>query len=56
MRFLINLVGSDRVVIGTDNFAIMDVEWPNAMVERMNLPAADCDKILWGNAARLLRL
>jgi aminocarboxymuconate-semialdehyde decarboxylase len=56
MRFLINLVGSDRVVIGTDNFAIMDVEWPNAMVEQMNLPAADRDRILWGNAARLLRL
>jgi aminocarboxymuconate-semialdehyde decarboxylase len=56
MRFLINLVGSDRVVIGTDNFAIMDVEWPNALVEQMNLPTADRDKILWGNAARLLRL
>jgi len=56
MRFLINLVGSDRVVIGTDNFAIMDVEWPNAMVEQMNLPAADRDRILRGNAARLLRL
>jgi len=56
MVFLINLVGADRVVIGTDNFATMDVEWPNAMVEQMDLPAEDRDRILWGNAARLLRL
>jgi predicted TIM-barrel fold metal-dependent hydrolase len=44
------------VVIGTDNFAIMDVEWPNVLVEKLNLPAADLDRILWGNAAKLLRL
>jgi predicted TIM-barrel fold metal-dependent hydrolase len=56
LRFLINLVGSDRVVIGTDNFATMDVEEPNALVQRMHLPTADRDRILRGNAARLLRL
>lgn len=56
LRFLINLVGADRVVIGTDNFAIMDVEYPNALVEQLKLPAADRDKILSGNAAKLLRL
>jgi aminocarboxymuconate-semialdehyde decarboxylase len=56
LQFLINLVGSDRVVIGTDNFATMDVEEPNALVERIQLPAADRDRILRGNAARLLRL
>jgi aminocarboxymuconate-semialdehyde decarboxylase len=56
LRFLIGLVGSDRVVIGTDNFALMDVESPNGLVERLNLPAADRDRILKDNAARLLRL
>lgn len=56
LRFLINLVGSDRVVIGTDNFAIMDVEYPNALVEQLNLPAEDRHRILRGNAARLFRL
>jgi aminocarboxymuconate-semialdehyde decarboxylase len=56
LRLLINLVGSDRVVIGTDNFAIMDVEWPNALVEKLNLQAEDRNRILWGNAARLLCL
>ena len=56
LRFLINLAGPDRVVIGTDNFAIMDVEYPNALVEQLKLPPADRERILRGNAARLLRL
>jgi|SRR5690242_802857 aminocarboxymuconate-semialdehyde decarboxylase len=56
LRFLIDLVGSDRVVIGTDNFALMDVESPNGLVEQLKLSAADGDLILKGNAARLLRL
>jgi aminocarboxymuconate-semialdehyde decarboxylase len=56
LRFLIDKVGSDRVVIGTDNYAIMDVEYPNALVEQLKLPAADHDRILRGNAMRLLHL
>lgn len=56
LRFMIDLVGSDRVVIGTDNYAKMDVEQPNALVEQLQLPAADRERILRGNAARLLRL
>jgi aminocarboxymuconate-semialdehyde decarboxylase len=56
LRFLITLVGSDRVLIGTDDYAPMDVEEPNALVEQLNLPAPDRDRILWGNAARLFRL
>ena len=55
MRYLIALVGSDRIVIGTDNYAAMDTE-PNALVESLNLPAADRERILRGNAARLLGL
>ena len=56
LRFLITQVGSDRVVIGTDNYATMDVEYPNALVEELNLPTEDLNLILKGNAARLLRL
>lgn len=56
LRFLIHKVGVDRVVIGTDNYAVMDVEYPNALVEELKLPAADQEKILRGNARRLLHL
>jgi len=56
LRFLINLVGSDRVLIGTDAYAPMDVEEPNALVEQLNLPAEDRERIFWRNAARLMRL
>ena len=56
LRFMIELVGSDRVVIGTDNYARMDVDQPNALVESLNLPAADLHRILHSNAAKLLRL
>ena len=56
LRFMIDLVGSDRVVIGSDDFAGMSVEYPNALVDKLNLPAEDRDRILKGNAARLLRL
>ncbi|MGZ5094216.1 MAG: amidohydrolase family protein [Burkholderiales bacterium] len=56
LRFMIDLVGSDRVVIGTDNYAKMDVEQANALVEELKLPAADLERILRGNAAKLFRL
>jgi aminocarboxymuconate-semialdehyde decarboxylase len=56
LRFLITQVGSDRVVIGTDNYVIMDVEYPNALVEEIKLPTEDRERILRGNAARLLHL
>jgi aminocarboxymuconate-semialdehyde decarboxylase len=56
LRFLIKTVGSDRVVIGTDNYAVMDVEYPNALVEELKLPPADRERILRGNARRLFRL
>ena len=56
LRFMIDLVGADRIVIGTDNYAKMDVEQPNALVEALQLPAVDRERILRGNAAKLLRL
>jgi predicted TIM-barrel fold metal-dependent hydrolase len=56
LRFMIELVGSDRVVIGTDNYARMDVEHPNALIEGLRLPEADLERMLSGNATRLFRL
>ena len=58
LRYMIDLVGSDRVVVGTDNSYGREnnFEYPNAIVEHLNLPPADRDKILRGNAARLLKL
>ena len=51
-----DFMAPDRVVIGTDNYAKMDVEYPNALVESLGLQAGDLQKILFGNAARLLQL
>src|SRR5579863_2873935 len=56
LRFLIGLVGFDRIVVGTDNFAAKDVEYPSAVLDQFNFPAADRDRILKGNAMRLLHL
>jgi aminocarboxymuconate-semialdehyde decarboxylase len=58
LGFLISLVGADRVVIGTDNAfgANQAIEYPNSLVEQLNLPAGDRDRILRGNAARLFGL
>jgi aminocarboxymuconate-semialdehyde decarboxylase len=56
LRFLVNLVGSDRIVIGSDGYAPMDVAEPNALVTALGLTAADRDRILRGNAARLFKL
>jgi aminocarboxymuconate-semialdehyde decarboxylase len=56
LRFLITLVGSDRVVIGSDDYAPMDVEEPNALVAQLNLPVQDRNRILRENATRLFHL
>jgi aminocarboxymuconate-semialdehyde decarboxylase len=56
LRFLISLVGSDRIVVGTDSFNARDIEYPSAVVDQFKLPASDRDRILKGNAIRLFRL
>ena len=56
LRFLITMVGSDRIVVGTDNFAAKDIEYPSAVLDQFNFPAADRERILKGNAMRLLHL
>lgn len=55
-RFLMTMVGSDRIVVGTDNFAAKDVEYPSAVLDQFKLPAADRERILQGNAKRLLHV
>jgi aminocarboxymuconate-semialdehyde decarboxylase len=56
LRFLIRTVGSDRVMIGTDNYAFMDIDQPTALVESLKLKAPDRLRILTDNAVRLFRL
>ncbi len=56
LRFLIEIVGADRIVVGTDSFNAKDIEYPSAVVEQFNFAAVDRDRILKGNAMRLLHL
>jgi aminocarboxymuconate-semialdehyde decarboxylase len=56
LRFLVSLVGTDRIVIGSDGYAPMDVAEPNALVRQLDLAPIDRDRILRGNAMRLFRL
>lgn len=58
LRYLIDLVGSDRVVLGTDNAfgPTYMQEQPHSLVDQLNLPGPDRDLILRGNLTRLFRL
>jgi aminocarboxymuconate-semialdehyde decarboxylase len=58
LRYLIDLVGADRVMIGSDNSYDRELalDWPNALTEHLNLPKEQEELILRGNAVRLFRL
>ena len=69
MRFMIDLVGYDRVLVGTDssyNASALDhsgtggrqgrYEWPNTLVEMMKLPKDQEEAILRQNAVKLFKL
>ena len=56
LKYVIDVAGSDRVVLGTDIYYGMDEEHPVDFVDQLKLPAADRDRIVGGNAARLLKL
>jgi aminocarboxymuconate-semialdehyde decarboxylase len=56
LRYLINLVGADRVMLGSDYCFDMGYERPVKVVTALKLSRKDQEKILGGNAARVLRL
>jgi aminocarboxymuconate-semialdehyde decarboxylase len=56
LRYLINIVGADRVILGSDYCFDMGYEHPVKVVTSLKLSRTDQEKILGGNAARLLRL
>jgi aminocarboxymuconate-semialdehyde decarboxylase len=56
LRYLIDLVGADRVMMGSDYCFDMGYERPVKAVTALKLSRGDQEKILGGNAARLLRL
>ena len=53
---LVRRYGADHVVMGTDYPFDMGVEDPVGFVQKAKLSAADRDKIVGGNAARLLKI
>jgi aminocarboxymuconate-semialdehyde decarboxylase len=56
LNYLIELVGADRVMMGSDYCFDMGYERPVAAVTALKLSRSDQEKILHGNAKRLLRL
>jgi len=56
LRDLIDLVGIDRVMLGSDYCFDMGYERPRDIIDGLKLSAADRDRLYSGNAARVLRL
>ena len=57
LRFLIDTVGADRVVLGTDWPADMQIDWPVSWILGMaSLTDGEKEAILWRNLERLLDL
>lgn len=56
LRFLIDFVGSDRVVLGSDYCFDMGDDHPVDTVANLNLKSTDRENILFANAKRLFRM
>jgi aminocarboxymuconate-semialdehyde decarboxylase len=57
LRLVIDTVGADRVVLGTDRPADMRIDWPVAWVLGLASPTPEeKELILWRNLERLLGL
>ncbi len=56
LHYLVQLVGADHVVIGTDYPFDMGYERPRELIESLELPNEQVEKIFGTNAARLLNI
>jgi aminocarboxymuconate-semialdehyde decarboxylase len=56
LRYLIQLVGAEHIVIGTDYPFDMGYERPRELVDSLGLPQEQAEKIFSTNAARLLKI
>jgi aminocarboxymuconate-semialdehyde decarboxylase len=56
LRYLINLVGADRVMLGSDYCFDMGYEHPVKVVTSLKLSSNDQEKILAGNAKKALQI
>ena len=56
LRTLVELVGADRIMLGSDYCFDMGYERPREIIARLGLSRADQDRMLFGNAARILKL
>ncbi len=57
LRYLIDTVGADRIVFGTDWPADMAIDWPVSwIIRQQTLTQAEKEAILWKNAQKLLAL
>ena len=55
LRFLLDTVGADRVVLGTDWPADMSIDWPVSWIQSLeSLTQQEKDLILWKNLERIL--
>jgi aminocarboxymuconate-semialdehyde decarboxylase len=59
LRYLAEMVGSDRIVLGTDNMygpGNQMTEFPHSIIDQCNFPDQDRDLILKGNLRKLLKI
>jgi aminocarboxymuconate-semialdehyde decarboxylase len=56
LRFLVDRIGSDRVVLGTDHPFDMGSDDPVKAIDELGLPRAQRDSITGNNLAKLLKL
>jgi aminocarboxymuconate-semialdehyde decarboxylase len=54
LKYLVDLVGADRVLLGSDYCFNMGYERPREIVSKLAISPADRDRIMFANAKRLL--
>lgn len=56
LRYLIDVMGADRIALGTDYPFPLGEESPGALIASLNLPVAERDRLMSGTAAEFLAL